>query len=53
MAKAVSTKVTKAKKGDTESKGRGPRGAKRTSIGKSGNSRAKNKNAVRAKKGRP
>ena len=53
MAKApASTKVVKAKKGDTEAKGRKPSGAKRTSIGNSKNSRPKNKNAVRNRKGR-
>lgn len=52
-AKPAQTKVTKASKGDIERKGAKQSGCKRTSIGKSRNSKAKNKNAVRNKKGRP
>lgn len=51
-AKQPTTKVTKSSKGDVEKKGQKASGMKRTSIGKSKNSRAKNKDAVRNRKGR-
>lgn len=51
-AKPVVSKVTKASKGDRESKGQKASGMKRTSIGRSKNSRAKSKDAVRNRKGR-
>lgn len=52
MATRTVGKVTKQKKVDREHKGTNRCKKKRTSIGKSRNSRPNNKNAVREKKGR-
>lgn len=51
-SKPVTTKVVKVTRGDIEAKGKKQRGMKRTSIGKSKNSRPNNKNSTRNKKGR-
>lgn len=50
--KPAQTKTVKNKRGDTEVKGRKQSGSKRTSIGKSRNSKPKNRDAVRNRKGR-
>ena len=52
-AKPTQTKVVKARRGDSEKKGKKAGGMKRTSIGKSKNSKPNSKSAVRNKKGRP
>jgi hypothetical protein len=53
MAKApVKASNVKAKKGDTEKKGKTQSGTKVTAIGKSRNTRKNSKNAVRERKGR-
>jgi hypothetical protein len=52
MAAKVVAKVTKSSRGDFQQKGKKAGNNKRTSIGKSKNSRANNKNAVRNRKGR-
>ena len=52
MAKAATPKQPTIKRGDIEVKGKKARGTKRTSIGKSKNSRPTNKNAVRNRKGK-
>ena len=51
-AKPAVTKTGKVSRGDFEQKGKKASGNKRTSIGKSKNSRSKNKDAVRERKGR-
>ena len=51
-AKQVTQKVVKTKRGDVEVKGKRKRTSKRTSIGKSRNSRPKNKAARREARGR-
>ena len=51
-AKPALTKTGKTKRADIETKGKKLKGMKRTSIGKSKNSRDKSKDAVRNRKGR-